>query len=91
MRHHKKPPILPSWYAREASPCVRSVIEDAYTARELALELGAFDSLKCRELISAAEKSLAVLRNRKNGEGKRCKEGDRAARKFWEAKVCARR
>ncbi len=91
MARHKKPePILPPWYHTEQNPCVRSIIEDVYTAKRLAEEFGAGDVASCTQLIKAGEKSIKVLKNRRTSVEKRCAAGDRAARKFWEAKVCAR-
>lgn len=91
-RSHKKPAIeLPPYYFSEKSPCVQSVIEDAFTAKALAETLGAPGKPQCQELLRAAEKSLKVLANKTVTEGRRCAAGDRAARKFWEAKACARR
>jgi len=46
--------------------------------------------VKCKNAVRAARKLLAVMENPKISSGLRCKEGDRAARKFWEAKICAR-
>lgn len=75
----------------EDNDCLRSVAEDAYTARQLADEYGAKRDKSCAELLTAAGKSLAILEDRKASHKKRCSEGDRAARKYWEAKVCARK
>ena len=90
-RHQKrKISFLPAWVLKEKSACLRSVAEDAYFAKELAALYGASKKLKCQTLLRAAEKSLRQMESISGAEGKRCSEGDRAARKFWEAKVCAR-
>ena len=90
-RHRRPTAILPAWVKRETNDCLRSVAEDAYTERHLAEEYGARNVKSCAELLAAAAKSLRMLEDAKAGDRKRCAEGDRAARKYWEAKVCARR
>ncbi len=91
MAKHKKPvPILPDWFHAETNLCVRSIIEDVYVAKRLADEAGAGDLSSCSQLLKAGEKSIRALRDRNTAVDKRCAAGDRAARKFWEAKVCAR-
>ena len=88
-RRHKKIEVdLPDW-VDAASPCLRSVAEDVYYAKALARGYGAESEPSCRELMATAAKSLAKMENPRIGEKVRCHEGDRAARKFWEAKVCA--
>jgi hypothetical protein len=91
-KHIKVPVDIPPW-VNALSPndaCLRSVAEDVYTAKAFAESYGALKSQKCVGLINAANKSLRALENPKAGDKLRCREGDRAARKFWEAKVCAR-
>jgi len=80
---------IPAWVL-EASPCLSSVAEDVYIAKSLAKAHGANREKNCQGLLRAAEKSLRQMENPKVEEKKRCAEGDRAARKYWEAKVCAR-
>ncbi len=99
MPKHKHPPIqveLPEWFHEESgkkhpNACLLSVAEDAYTALAFAEFVGADRQAPCLELLSAGKKSLHILDNARAAAGLRCKAGDRAARKFWEAKVCARR
>jgi hypothetical protein len=92
MARHKRIVVeFPDWVDASKSACLRSVAEDAYIARAMAMTEGASQDHRCTELMRAGEKSLRKLEDAKAGEGVRCREGDRAARKFWEAKVCARR
>jgi hypothetical protein len=70
--------------------CLRSVAEDVYVAKALAESYGATTNPNCVQTMRAAEKSVKKFEDPKTSAGKRCAEGDRAARKFWEAKVCAR-
>lgn len=91
-RHRKIVTELPAW-VDALSPkegCLRSVAEDAYQAEAFAKSYGADQNPKCSGVLRAARKSLTAMENPKAKSGVRCKEGDRAARKFWEAKVCAR-
>lgn len=96
---HKHPPIqveFPEWVHAERekkvpNACLVSVAEDAYYALALAEFEGAAKQEACAELLTAGKKSLRTLGNARASTSLRCKEGDRAARKFWEAKVCARR
>lgn len=92
-RHRKVAFVLPKWVdalsPRDA--CLRSVAEDAYYAKALAESYDAPADPRCAGLLQAGTKSLAVMENRRVKQGTRCREGDRAARKFWEAKVCARK
>ncbi len=89
-RHRLQPIVLPEWVERTTDACLRSVAEDAYTAKGLADGLHADTLTSCENVYRAGLKSLADLENTKLKSGKRCAAGDRAARKFWEAKVCAR-
>lgn len=87
---------LPHWVIAEAgsprgNPCLVSVAEEAYTALGLARLYGAEGQPACKDLLAAGMKSLRTLGDKQAELGLRCKAGDRAARKFWEAKVCARR
>jgi hypothetical protein len=97
MPRHKLPPRgeagrLPEWVKKEKNDCLVSVAEDAYRARGLAMDDYRADRYpQCAELLQAGEKSLRALESRRTAVEKRCAEGARAARKFWEAKVCARR
>lgn len=91
MGRHKKIEVdLPAWVSSSSDTCLRSVAEDAYYARALARTEGAHEKSSCRTTMAAGEKSLAIMADSKQPSGRRCAEGDRAARKFWEAKVCAR-
>ena len=100
MARHAQPPgvqvDLPEWVVAEAKNpkgdmCLVSAAEDAYTALGFAKFYGADQHDACKELLRAGEKSLKTMANPKAKKGLRCSAGDRAARKFWEAKVCARR
>jgi len=90
-RHGKPPPLVPGWVMSEDDDCVRSVAEEAYLARQLALAYGAGAEPRCKELIASGDKSLPLLADRKASSGKRSAAGNRAMGKFWEAKTCARR
>jgi hypothetical protein len=89
-RHKKITVTLPEWVEKSGDACLRSVAEDVYYAKALAVDHGAAKDPRCSTLMSAAQKSLKVMENESAGSASRCREGDRAARKFWEAKVCAR-
>lgn len=95
MARHTKPRRveleIPAWVDQTPDFCLRSVAEDAYTAKALAKSYGAPHDERCAELMRAGEKSLAKLNDPKASPKLRCAEGDRASRKFWEAKVCARK
>lgn len=94
MPRHEKPDMggyLPEWVKKETDPCLVSTAEEAYTARFLAEQYRATDYSACDELLRAAAKSLKTLENASTGRKARCEAGDRATRKFWEAKSCARR
>ena len=81
---------IPLWVVDETDLCLQSTATDAYTAKAMAAAVGAARDGRCTQLMRAGDNSLKVMADRKAGKGKRCSEGDRAARKFWEAKVCAR-
>jgi hypothetical protein len=89
-RHKKKRIPIPAWVAQEGDFCLQATAEDAYVAKILAEDLGAPHSPSCAQLMQAGEKSLRIMADPRTGKRKRCAEGNRAARKFWEAKVCAR-
>ncbi len=96
MPRHKLPPLseagaLPEWVKRESNDCLRSIAEEVYTARGLAVQYHATSYPSCLELFKAAEKVLAVMNDESLPDSKRCEAGERALRKFWEAKACARR
>lgn len=59
-------------------------------ARAMALAYGAAKDDSCKQLLSAGDKSLKQLEDERASSRLRCAAGDRAARKYWEAKVCAR-
>jgi hypothetical protein len=89
-RHKKISFDMPDWVEETDNVCLRSVAEDAYYAKALADMLGAVDKTNCEDIYHAGLKSLSRMESTKTPMKLRCKEGDRAARKFWEAKVCAR-
>lgn len=84
---------FPEWVERASyeNPCLSSVAEDVYIAKALVESIPGHRSKACQELIMAGRKSLKILEDQKASSRVRCREGDRAARKFWEAKVCAKR
>ena len=95
VRHVGKPEklsvtFLPAWVDALPESCLRSVAEDAYYARALASHYGADTKANCTTRLRAGTKALATLENTRISKHVRCREGDKAARKFWEAKVCAR-
>ena len=99
MPRHKPPDavhaFVPDWWddARfsKLSPCLQSVMQDAADAERWARHYRATDYASCQQVLAAAEKSLAELLDERVTEGARAAAGERAQRKFWEAKVCARR
>ncbi len=88
-KHTKIEFEIPAW-VESAPPCLRSVAEDVYYAKALAKRAGATTNPSCTPVLAAAGKSMRKFEDQKASERIRCAEGDRAARKFWEAKVCAR-
>ena len=99
MPRHKAPDavraFVPEWWddARfsRLSDCLQSVLQDAADAERWARFYRAPDYPSCQQVLAAAEKSLAELLDEGVTEGARTAAGERAQRKFWEAKVCARR
>jgi hypothetical protein len=91
-KHRKIQVDFPPWVdsLTDSDACLRSVAEDVYFSKALAENAGAKKNPRCDGLMNAANKSLKILENTKAGSKIRCHEGDRAARKFWEAKVCSR-
>ncbi len=90
--HHRKFAVdIPAWVEQSKNFCLQSVAEDVYTAKAFAVAYGAPHDDSCSQLMQAGMKSLRRLENTKLPDKIRCSEGDRAARKFWEAKSCARR
>jgi len=91
-RHKKLQVDSPDWVDKLApnEDCLRSVAEDVYYAKALAEKAGAYQKPACIGKIKEAEKALKILENKKDPQDLRCSKGDKAARKFWEAKVCAR-
>jgi hypothetical protein len=84
--------MLPAWAKTETNLCLASIAEDVYTARALAIDIYHADRYpSCAELLRAAQKSVAIMADTHADTKKRCWAGERAARKFWEAKVCAQR
>jgi len=91
MARHKRIIVdMPEWVMESNDFCLRSVAEDAYVSQAMAKSFGADKNPSCAALLRAAEKSLNKMADPNSSAGKRCSEGDRAARKFWEAQVCAR-
>jgi hypothetical protein len=77
---------------REKNDCLVSVAEETYTARRLAIEDWNAEAIpQCQELLRAGDKSRKILDDVKASDEKRSFAGERALRKYWEAKVCARR
>lgn len=86
--HH----AFPDWFEElEEGTCLRSVAEEAFKAKYLADSYGASLKSSCVELYNAGAKALAKMGDDHLTDEKRSEAGTRAARKFWEAKVCARR
>lgn len=91
-RHTKVEVDYPEWVQNlvgKQYACLRSAAEDAYYARALAVFHGAPHDNSCAQLMKAGEKSLKIMESASE-DRRRCDAGERAARKFWEAKVCAR-
>lgn len=89
-RHQQLSVKIPDWVEQSENLCLRSVAEDAYTAKGWADKYHAADNPSCATIYRAAMKCLSLMADSKTPMRDRCHEGDRAARKFWEAKVCAR-
>jgi hypothetical protein len=89
-RPAKRGIVLPEWVERTEDNCLRSVAEDAYFAKSLAEGLDADSLASCVSTYRAGLKALEGLENGKLSSSKRCAAGDRAARKFSEAKDMAR-
>ena len=88
---HKVPTItLPEWVERLEDSCLRSVAEDAYLALALAAGLHADTLAASATTYRAGMKSLSRLEDTRLRPSERAAAGNRAARKFWEAKVAAR-
>lgn len=84
--------VLPDWVIRETNDCLRSVAEETYTARSLAVNVyRAMEFPSCSEIVKAGDKSLVSMNDTSLSSRVRCNAGERAMRKYWEAKVCARR
>jgi hypothetical protein len=82
---------LPDWFEElPDGTCLRSVAEDAFTAKFWADKYGASFKSSCVNVYNAGVKALAKMGDQHLPEDARSKDGTRAARKFWEAKVCAR-
>jgi len=75
-----------AWYCRE----VQGVWGRMADLQCAAVAVGANHLESCSQLVRVAEKSLALFEDERASVRKRCAAGDRAAKKFWEAKVCAR-
>jgi hypothetical protein len=92
MSRHQKLEIgeIPKWVEETDNFCLRSVAEDAYTAKAWADLYNASKKKSCRGVYTAAMKALEKMGDENVSAKDRCSAGNRAARKFWEAKVCAR-
>lgn len=91
-RHNKPQPVIPPWAPTETNDCLVSVGEEAYTARNLAVAGWNADQYpQCQELLAAGDKSRRVLDDTSASTELRTKSGERALRKYWEARSCARR
>lgn len=91
-RHQKPQAVLPPWAPTEKNDCLLSVGEEAYTARNLAVVGWHADKYpQCQQLLAAGDKSRRVLDDTKATVELRTKNGERALRKYWEARACARR
>jgi hypothetical protein len=90
-RHQKRRIPIPAWVDQEGDFCLQATAEDAYVAKTLAEDFGAPHSPSCAQLMRAGEKSLRIMADPRTGTRKRCAEGNRAAKKFLEAKVCVRK
>jgi len=93
---HRKPPVdpdqFPEWMLHaDVNECLYSVGEDVLAAKILADKMGAASRLSCSEIYSAAMKSFRRLNDESLSIRERSAAGNRAMRKFWEAKVAARK
>jgi hypothetical protein len=92
---HRTPKVplsaFPDWFEElEEFSCLRSVVEDALAAKLLAENYQAQYKASCAGVYTAGMKSLIRAGDDSLSEGERSDAAVRAARKFWEAKVCAR-
>lgn len=89
------PEHVPDWLNEliddNKQSCLRAVGEEAYQAKFWADNAGAITYPSAIEPYSAALKELVRLNNTKLTDRARSQAGARAMRKFWEAKVAARR
>ena len=91
-RHQKPAPVIPTWAKTEPNECLTSVGEEVYTARNLAVVGWNADQYpQCAPLLAAGDKNRRILDDTTASVGKRTDAGERALRKYWEAKSCARR
>jgi len=82
---------FPDWFEElEDYSCLKGVAEDAFAAKFFADKYGAQFKSSCIDGYNAAMKALARMGDKHLSDKDRSKAGTRAARKFWEAKVCAR-
>ena len=93
MTRHRLPitKIRPEWTATEKNDCLVSIGEEVYTARALATSWGAENHDSCRQLLRSGDKAHETMDRAALSYEARCKSGERALRKYWEARVCARR
>ena len=82
---------LPDWFDElKDFSCLKGVAEDALEAKAWADTYKASFKTSCVGVYNAGLKALAKMGDKHLSEKERSKAGTRAARKFWEAKVCAR-
>ena len=76
----------PAWLEREPNFCLYSIAEDMYIAKAWADKFHAKNNPNYKNIYQAGMKSLVKLEDRSLSNHVRCREGDRAANKFWEIK-----
>ena len=82
----------PTWVKETKSPCLRSIAEEVYDALNRVIKKYNGNAYtQSKQLIAAGDKERRTLENASYSDGVRCKAGERALRKYWEAKVAARR
>lgn len=83
--------MRPDWTSAEKNECLVSVGEEVYTACALAESYGARGYPSCEQLMKAGDKERDVMDDVKKSVRARSLAGERALRKYWSAKSCARR
>ena len=94
--HHKTPKIdrseLPEWMLKVSeSSCLYNVAEAALTAKNRADAHNATEFVQSAQEYAAGMKDLATMNNIRLPDGVRTRAATSAARKFWKARVAARR